>query len=794
MPTLPLPDAPIPDSSYREPTTNTARTAQFLTVSEAARFLGVHPNTVRAWTRQGLLTCRRINARGDRRYAQEDLDRFVADSGDHDGLSKRLAQAEEQIRRAELLITIGGEIGRQLVPSHVLTRLVERTADLFRADHAGIFTRTPSGNYRADVTRNLSATYVSAVERAPVLPFAALAGEEGRVVSVADVADHPRSGDLGRMLEREGINTLTVAPLQVNGEGLGTLALYHDQPYHWSDDDLALLGRLADHGATVINNARNYSRMATWAAQLQSIQQLGTRLTRLRSVVDIGQNICTELNQLIACHNIRVYRVAGDDCIPVAWRGEIGEYEDEDVDQLRLKVGEGITGWVAGHGVAQNLGNAAADSRAQTIPGTDDDLDESLLLAPMLFDDEVIGVIVLAKLGLNQFGPDDLRVLEIYASIAAQAMANADATERLRAQSAELERQLSGQRELLRVTESILTTLDPQTLLEEIAERLQTIVPVDNIAVSVHDAAARRLRGIFARGVHAAQYIREDIADDAGLSGEAVRLGEALLVQDALADTRLLHFDDLGPQPGAVICAPLLSGEGVQGILTLERLGTDAWFRDEEFELVKLFAAHVSIALRNAAVHRAVELRAETDPLTGLLNHGALTEHIERLVEQRSRFAMLFVDLDFFKTYNDNLGHPAGNDMLQHIAEVLRASCRDSDLVFRFGGDEFAVLLPQTNLSGARVVAEKIRRAIGRLTTATGGKVPISCSVGIGVYPKDGHDANSIIVAADRACYAAKRLGRDRIATAVDGLALATEFRPTEPTSPELRESTYEVA
>ncbi len=124
---------------------------------------------------------------------------------------------------------------------------------------------------------------------------------------------------------------------------------------------------------------------------------------------------------------------------------------------------------MARHGLAQNVGDAAHDRRAKTIPGTEDDLDESLLLAPMLYEDETIGVIVLAKLGLEQFGADDLRLLEIYASIAAQAMANADATERLHDQSETLARQVHSQRELLRVTESILSTLDTQALLEEIA-------------------------------------------------------------------------------------------------------------------------------------------------------------------------------------------------------------------------------------------------------------------------------------------------------------------------------------
>ena len=153
--------------------------------------------------------------------------------------------------------------------------------------------------------------------------------------------------------------------------------------------------------------------------------------------------IATELRQLIDYHNVRVYRLDGEDLIPVAMQGQVGEYVDETPDQLRVKVGEGITGWVAEHRVAQNLPDAAADPRANTIPGTEDDLDESMLLAPMLFEDEVLGVLVLSKLGLHQFRDDDLRLLVIYASFAAQAMANADTTERLREQSAALERQLA---------------------------------------------------------------------------------------------------------------------------------------------------------------------------------------------------------------------------------------------------------------------------------------------------------------------------------------------------------------
>jgi diguanylate cyclase (GGDEF)-like protein len=138
--------------------------------------------------------------------------------------------------------------------------------------------------------------------------------------------------------------------------------------------------------------------------------------------------------------------------------------------------------------------------------------------------------------------------------------------------------------------------------------------------------------------------------------------------------------------------------------------------------------------------------------------------------------------------------------MLQRVAHILRESCRDSDLVFRFGGDEFALLLPSTGLTGARTVAEKIHAAVGSMggSASTGDRdsaeaLSVACSVGIAVYPKDGHDAASIVLAADRACYAAKRAGRDRIATAVDGLALATDFRPTEPTPLDVAEPVYEL-
>ncbi len=123
-----------------------------------------------------------------------------------------------------------------------------------------------------------------------------------------------------------------------------------------------------------------------------------------------------------------------------------------------------------------------------------------MLLAPMIYDDQVLGVVVLSKLGLNQFTDDDLRLLVIYASLAAQAMANADTTSLLRERSAALERQLSSQRALLLITESILTTLDPAAILEQVTDRLADLVRYDNLAVELVDRTAGVLRPLTARG------------------------------------------------------------------------------------------------------------------------------------------------------------------------------------------------------------------------------------------------------------------------------------------------------
>ncbi|HET7030916.1 MAG TPA: sensor domain-containing diguanylate cyclase, partial [Candidatus Limnocylindrales bacterium] len=496
--------------------------------------------------------------------------------------------------------------------------------------------------------------------------------------------------------------------------------------------------------------------------------------------------IATELRQLIDYHNVRVYRLRGEDLIPVAMQGQVGEYIDETPEQLAVKFGQGITGWVAEHRLAQNLPDADADPRANTIPGTEDDLDESMLLAPMVYEDAVLGVLVLSKLGLHQFRDDDLRLLVIYASFAAQAFANADATGRLRAQSEALARQLANQRALLQVTESILTTLDPRAILDQVADRLSDLVGYDNLSIELLDRSSGLLRPLTAKGIHAAEYMEPWLPGEQGLATWVVEHNEPALVLDERHDTRVLQFRETGIQDGSLICVPLRGRAGATGVLTLERLGLVTVYSEEEFELVKLFAAQVSIALQNAEVHREVEIRAQTDDLTSLLNHGTFQDWLARSIHGHETFSLIMLDLDEFKSVNDALGHQAGDRLLAEISRAIEGAGRDSDRIFRYGGDEFALILPGADAVSALGVAERVRTAVHALGATGSGwaeaGLRVSVSIGVATFPRDGLTAEEILLAADRACFVAKRTGHGLIATADEGLAIASDFAFKEPT------------
>ena len=249
-------------------------------------------------------------------------------------------EAELQVHRLDALRRVASDIGSKLDLDQTLAGLVDHATVLFQADRAAVFLRGPDGLVRPAVSRGLSTAYLAAVRDFPVPSLPGLAVAARRPMFATGYAEDPRGSAVRAAVIQEGFDTLCTAPLLDGQVVLGLLNVYHDRPHPWTDTELDTLAAFAAQAQVAIKTAQDYSQMATWAAQLQSIQQLGARLNGLTSVREIGSAIATELRQLIDYHNVRVYRLMGiDDLIPVAFQGQVGEYVDETPDQLATKVG-----------------------------------------------------------------------------------------------------------------------------------------------------------------------------------------------------------------------------------------------------------------------------------------------------------------------------------------------------------------------------------------------------------------------------------------------------------------------
>jgi diguanylate cyclase (GGDEF)-like protein len=171
-------------------------------------------------------------------------------------------------------------------------------------------------------------------------------------------------------------------------------------------------------------------------------------------------------------------------------------------------------------------------------------------------------------------------------------------------------------------------------------------------------------------------------------------------------------------------------------------------------------------------VNARLEALATTDPLTGLPNHRALVTGIDQEIERSERYgrscALLFLDLDHFKALNDSCGHAAGDAVLEDLGAVIRQCLRGIDTLGRWGGEEFVALLPETEPEAALEVGERIRAAVAAHTFQAAGGVFMTCSLGIASYPQDAQSRSELVATADRAMYAAKRLGRNQVRVITD--------------------------
>lgn len=214
---------------------------------------------------------------------------------------------------------------------------------------------------------------------------------------------------------------------------------------------------------------------------------------------------------------------------------------------------------------------------------------------------------------------------------------------------------------------------------------------------------------------------------------------------------------------GAYCMVPLATRGQVQALLYADSEFSTS-ITERQTSLMTFFAGQAAIAIENARLYQETQDLALTDPLTGLSNRRALGDQLEHEMHSarrnRTQIAYAIIDVDDFKRINDTHGHQVGDKALKVFADCLRLNSRKGDIVARFAGDEFVVVMCNTNPDAARLGVERIQQQLR--------KSDLRCSIGVGMFPADAEDTSSLLSAADRALYVAKARGKDQYSFASD--------------------------
>ena len=319
-----------------------------------------------------------------------------------------------------------------------------------------------------------------------------------------------------------------------------------------------------------------------------------------------------------------------------------------------------------------------------------------------------------------------------------------------------------------------------------IIESARHIAPLDFCAVTlVDDSEGKRFHKI-AR-ISGVEVPMEDRAfeDNVGLVASVVRHGVALPSKDTLPSERHIVFSDnifLGGL-GSIKVFPLMTGERTLGTLVVGSKKKQA-IEADELRMLEVVAISAAQAVLRAQLFEQMEKMATMDGLTGLYNHRTFQVRLEELLSTSKRYgrqcSLILFDVDHFKSVNDTYGHPVGDYVLKRIGKLLRRLARDSDIPTRYGGEEFALIMPETDLQGAKAIAERIREAVEAETFQTEqGALRVTVSLGIVTFPACAKGKATLIEVADQRLYMAKHRGRNCIvATSSEAVPSAKRAPP----------------
>jgi len=327
------------------------------------------------------------------------------------------------------------------------------------------------------------------------------------------------------------------------------------------------------------------------------------------------------------------------------------------------------------------------------------------------------------------------------------------------------------------VAKALTSSLDLDSILQTIMEKMAEYFRPDTWSLLMVDEVHNELYFAIAVGdaAEALKDVRLKVGE--GIAGWVAKNGEQLIVPDVYTDARFAKRIDEVTQweTRSIICIPLNSKHRVLGVIQLVNVDMKG-FGDPEIFFLQALCDYAAIAIENSRSVEKIQELTITDDCTGLYNARHLYKTLETEVYRSSRFgyefSVLFIDLDHFKQVNDTHGHLVGSKLLAEIGYLVKAQLRLIDYAFRYGGDEFVVLLPQTGKDQALTVAKRLRDAlrVSMFCKEEGLNLNVRASIGLATYPHDAKSPHDVIRQADEMMYLVKNTTRDNIGIAQRGV------------------------
>ena len=522
--------------------------------------------------------------------------------------------------------------------------------------------------------------------------------------------------------------------------------------------------RVEDELSRMKEDARSYRLLG--AGESSPLEREGAdngredRLTR-SSVEEIHLSVHYALELL--------RRTLGLNTAVLLWLNDAGTHlkiselstRSDDIHDAPFAAGDGVLGAVIARRERVSLHNLKPSYK---VPYYDGPCPVRALAAlPLLEDQSLRGVLAIDRIENQPFTAHE----EELAAQAARHCLRAIQNERVFVQ---LERAKVEQGKLYRAAQSLGAALSEKDVLDAAVRAAREIASFDFAAITVFDDKTRAHEVVAAKGVGGEidDLVGARFTHNAGLVSMVVQNRCPLPYRGEFDAAHQVVLTKRYPWPKvpSLLVLPLILHERALGTLILGARRRHA-FGEAVRPTLEVLASHLATSLSNARMIHQLETMATTDGMTGLLNKRAMLDAAAQKVAAAARFgrplSVLITDIDFFKQVNDTYGHDVGDVVIRGLGDVLKRQKRNTDVVARFGGEEFVVLCEQTDEKGAMLLAERIREELAKIVFhAPNGTLSVTCSVGVCTFPESGRDWESLFKAADEALYVSKRSGRNR--------------------------------